>query len=178
MQDTEPVLSLTEVRKNYGRMGALRGVTWGLQRGERVALLGPNGSGKTTLVNLALGLLRPDAGQVRLFGEHPKSLRARKRIGVMLQSACLPPTLKVREAVELFRSYYPKPLPLTTALELAGSKGLEERWYGHLSGGQQRRVQFALALCGDPELLILDASSWMSPPWVWIPISGGPFGRW
>jgi ABC-2 type transport system ATP-binding protein len=152
----DSILFFKEVSKAYGSVRALEGVSLTLAPGEKVALLGPNGSGKTTLVHLSLGLLRPDRGRVELFGESPKSLRARRRLGVMLQSAAIPPTLRVREAVELFRSYYPDPLPLAETLHLAGLEGLEDRWYGRLSGGQQRRVQFALAICGNPELLVLD----------------------
>lgn len=150
------LLSFKGVSKAYGRVRALEGVDLTIGPGEKVALLGPNGSGKTTLLNLALGLLRPDAGQVLLYGENPKSIRARGRVGVMLQSAAIPPTLRVLEAVELFRSYYQDPLPLAEALHLAGLEGLGERWFGHLSGGQQRRVQSALAICGNPEFLVLD----------------------
>lgn len=152
----DSILFFQEVSKAYGSVRALEGVSLTLAPGEKVALLGPNGSGKTTLVHLSVGLLRPDTGRVELFGESPKSLRARRRLGVMLQSAAIPPTLRVREAVELFRSYYPDPLPLAETLHLAGLEGLEDRWYGRLSGGQQRRVQFALAICGNPELLVLD----------------------
>ncbi len=152
----DSILVFRGVSKAYGDVRALEEVSLTLVPGEKVALLGPNGSGKSTLVGLALGLLRPDAGQVQLFGESPKSLRARSRLGAMLQSAAIPPTLGVREAVELFRSYYPDPLPLAETLHLAGLEGLEERWYGRLSGGQQRRVQFALAICGNPEFLVLD----------------------
>jgi len=152
----DSILVFRGVSRAYGNVKALEEVSLTLVPGEKVALLGPNGSGKTTLVSLALGLLRPHAGQVQLFGESPKSLSARSRLGAMLQSAAIPPTLKVREAVELFRSYYRDPLSLADTLHLAGLEGLEERWYGHLSGGQQRRVQFALAICGNPEFLVLD----------------------
>ncbi|RTH01674.1 multidrug ABC transporter ATP-binding protein, partial [Thermus scotoductus] len=138
----DSILFFQEVSKAYGSVRALEGVSLTLAPGEKVALLGPNGSGKTTLVHLSVGLLRPDTGRVELFGESPKSLRARRRLGVMLQSAAIPPTLRVREAVELFRSYYPDPLTLAETLHLAGLEGLADRWYGRLSGGQQQRVQF------------------------------------
>lgn len=110
----DSILFFQEVSKAYGSVRALEGVSLTLAPGEKVALLGPNGSGKTTLVHLSVGLLRPDTGRVELFGESPKSLRARRRLGVMLQSAAIPPTLRVREAVELFgattptRSRWPK----------------------------------------------------------------------
>jgi ABC-2 type transport system ATP-binding protein len=153
----DSILIFRDVSKSYGDVRALEDVSLTLAAGEKVALLGPNGSGKSTLVNLALGLLRPHAGQVWLFGQNPKSsLSARSRMGVMLQSAAIPPTLRVSETVELFRSYYRDPLPVADALHLAGLEGLEKRWYARLSGGQQRRVQFALAICGNPELLVLD----------------------
>ncbi|WP_248786342.1 ATP-binding cassette domain-containing protein, partial [Escherichia coli] len=89
----DSILVFRGVSKAYGDVRALEEVSLTLVPGEKVALLGPNGSGKSTLVGLALGLLRPDAGQVQLFGESPKSLRARSRLGAMLQSAAIPPTL-------------------------------------------------------------------------------------
>ncbi|MNU97030.1 Daunorubicin/doxorubicin resistance ATP-binding protein DrrA [compost metagenome] len=121
-----------------------------------MALLGPNGAGKTTTIGLLLGLLRADAGQVRLFGQDPQQLDARRSIGVMLQDAALPPTLTVAELLRLSASYYPAPRPLLESASLAGVEELLQWPYGKLSGGQQRRVQFAIALCGRPRLLFLD----------------------
>jgi ABC-2 type transport system ATP-binding protein len=142
--------------KSYGKVRALDGVDLALRGGELLALLGPNGAGKTTAIGLLLGLLRADAGTVELFGRDPQELDARRQIGVMLQHAELPGTLRVGELIRLAASYYPAPRSVQESAELAGVADLLARPYGKLSGGQQRRVQFALALCGRPKLLFLD----------------------
>lgn len=151
-----PVARLTTVNKRYGSLCALDGADLQLRRGELLALLGPNGAGKTSAISLLLGLHRADSGTVELFGQDPQRLQARRRIGVMLQHAELPPTLRVGELLRLTASYYPAPRSLAESAELAGIGDLLKRPYAKLSGGQQRRVQFALALCGKPELLFLD----------------------
>jgi ABC-2 type transport system ATP-binding protein len=152
----EPIARLGGAVKRYGQLTALDGADLQLQRGELLALLGPNGAGKTTAIALLLGLIRADAGTVELFGQDPQRIEARRRIGVMLQNAELPPTLRVGELLRLTASYYPAPRTLAETAELAGISDLLKRPYAKLSGGQQRRVQFALALCGRPELLFLD----------------------
>jgi ABC-2 type transport system ATP-binding protein len=153
---TDVVARLCSVVKHYGHLAALDGVDLVLQRGELLAVLGPNGAGKSTSIGLLLGLIRPDGGRAELFGMDPQQIDARRRIGVMLQSAMLPPTLRVGELLRLVASYYPYPRPRQESVALAGIGDLLNRPYGKLSGGQQRRVQFALALCGRPELLFLD----------------------
>ncbi|WP_266181091.1 ABC transporter ATP-binding protein [Dyella humicola] len=155
-QHAIPVASLAGAVKHYGSLTALDGLDLMLHRGELLALLGPNGAGKSTAIGLLLGLIRADAGRVELFGEEPQSLRARRRVGVMLQSATLPQTLRVGELLRLTMSYYPSPRTLDECATLAGITDLLSRPYARLSGGQQRRVQFAMALCGRPELLFLD----------------------
>ncbi|OOG61467.1 multidrug ABC transporter ATP-binding protein [Rhodanobacter sp. B04] len=152
----DPIARLGGAVKRYGELTALDGADLRLQRGELLALLGPNGAGKTTAIGLLLGLIRADAGTVELFGQDPQRIEARRRIGVMLQNAELPPTLRVGELLRLTASYYPAPRALAETAELAGIADLLKRPYAKLSGGQQRRVQFALALCGRPELLFLD----------------------
>ncbi|HEY6942445.1 ABC transporter ATP-binding protein [Dokdonella sp.] len=144
------------VGKRFGSMRALDGVDLDVCGGELLALLGPNGAGKSTAIAIALGLLRADAGEVRLFGRAPDELEARRSCGVMLQSAGLPDSLQVRELLELTRSYYAAPRSLDDCVATAGLDRLMDRRYGRLSGGQQRRVQFALAICGAPRLLFLD----------------------
>lgn len=158
-QGKEVLASLHGVYKRYGNVRALDGMDLELQAGQVLALLGPNGAGKTTAIGLLLGLLRADAGQVRLFGQDPQQLAARRGIGVMLQDAQLPETLTVQELLRLAASYYPAPRPLAESAALAGIEDLLGRRYGKLSGGQQRRVQFAIALCGRPRLLFLDEPS-------------------
>ncbi|HZH44886.1 MAG TPA: ABC transporter ATP-binding protein [Lysobacter sp.] len=151
-----PLARLRTVRKRYGAVIALDGVDLDVRAGELLALLGPNGAGKSTAVHLMLGLLQADAGTVELFGQPPQRLQARRGIGVMLQSAGIADTLRVRELLELTRSYYPQPRSIADCVALAGLDGLLERRYGRLSGGQQRRVQFAMAVCGRPRVLFLD----------------------
>ena len=150
------VAQLRDATKRYGKVMALEPLTLGIEPGRVTALLGPNGAGKTTTVKLMLGLTRPTSGCVRLFGGDPTEAAARRRTGVMLQVANVPETLRVREHVHLFSSYYPSPLPLETVLASAGLTSIADRKYGELSGGQKQRVQFALAICGDPDLLFLD----------------------
>ncbi|HEX5305768.1 MAG TPA: ABC transporter ATP-binding protein [Dyella sp.] len=151
-----PVATLSGVTRRYGSLVALDRLDLAVHPGELLALLGPNGAGKSTSVAVLLGLVRPQAGLATLFGDDPQRVEARRRIGVMLQSAVLPATLTVAELLRLTASYYPAPRPLAESAALAGVTDLLARPYGKLSGGQQRRVQFALALCGNPELLFLD----------------------
>jgi ABC-2 type transport system ATP-binding protein len=151
-----PIASLREVTKKFGAHVALDRFSLHLHPGEVVALLGPNGAGKTTAVRLLLGLSQASSGKVEIFGGNPRDRASRMRLGAMLQVGRMPDTLRVREHLQLFSSYYPKPRPLDELLALAGLSGLEERRFGTLSGGQQQRVLFALALCGDPDLICLD----------------------
>lgn len=151
-----PIAVLSQVLKRRGPTLALNGLDLAIRPGQCVALLGPNGAGKSTTVALLTGRLRPDAGEAFLFGGDPRTLASRGRMGVMLQSAGLPNTLTVREQIDLFRGYYRKPRPLDEVVRLAGLEGLEKRRCGALSGGQQRRVQFALAIAGRPDFLVLD----------------------
>ena len=156
MHTTSAAACLQAARKHYGPTLALDGVDLTLGRGEVLALLGANGAGKSTAIALLLGLRRPDAGTATLFGQPAGDAGVRRRIGVMLQSAGIPENSLVRELLDLTRSYYPTPRSVADCVALAGLDGLMDRRYGRLSGGQQRRVQFALAICGNPELLFLD----------------------
>jgi ABC-2 type transport system ATP-binding protein len=156
MNDRQTIAQLSGAVKTYGRVTALAGVDLDVRSGEVVAVLGPNGAGKTTAVQLLLGLIRPTRGSARLFGREPRDTAARVRVGTMLQVAKVPETLKVREHLDLISSYYPAPLPRRSVIAAAGLEGLEERLFGKLSGGQRQRVLFALALCGNPDLLFLD----------------------
>jgi ABC-2 type transport system ATP-binding protein len=152
----QPLAQLRGVHKRYGAIQALDGVDLSLRAGEVLALLGANGAGKSTAIALLLGLSKPDSGSAELFGRTPDTLAARRRIGVMLQSAGIPDNSKVSELLNLTRSYYPMPRSVADSVALAGLEGLLDRRYGRLSGGQQRRVQFALAICGNPQVLFLD----------------------
>jgi len=150
------VAQLKGVSKNYGDVKALRNVTLDVHAGEVVSVLGPNGAGKTTAVKLLLGLAGANAGTVNVFGGDPRNPKNRLRTGAMLQVARVPETLRVKEHVDLFSSYYPKPLPLAETLATAGLKEIANRKFGELSGGQKQRVLFALSICGDPDLILLD----------------------
>jgi ABC-2 type transport system ATP-binding protein len=150
-----PLAVLDAVTKKYGTITALDTVT--LELGEGVtALLGPNGAGKTTAVKLLLGLAKPTSGRVTVNGGDPRLVSTREHVGAMMQVAKVPETLRVREHVDLFRSYYPRPLSVDDALSIAGLRELAHRKFGDLSGGEKQRVLFALAICGDPTLLLLD----------------------
>ena len=150
------VASLEGVHKSYGDVRALIGVNFRVRAGEVVALLGPNGAGKTTAVKLLLGLLQPNAGKVRVLGGDPTNPENRMRTGAMLQVGRVPETLRVREHIDLFSSYYQNPMPAACVLAAAGVEKLSDRKFGDLSGGQRQRVLFALAICGNPDLLFLD----------------------
>ncbi len=150
------VASLEGVSKSYGDVRALKGVNFRVRAGEVVALLGPNGAGKTTAVKLLLGLLQPNAGKVRVLGGDPTNPENRMRTGAMLQVGRVPETLRVREHIDLFSSYYQNPMPAAAVLAAAGLEKLSDRKFGELSGGQRQRVLFALAICGNPDLLFLD----------------------
>jgi ABC-2 type transport system ATP-binding protein len=151
-----PAAELIDATKKYGEVEALKGVTIRIQLGEVVAMLGPNGAGKTTSISLLLGLRKPSSGQALLFGLAPTNLLARSRVGVMLQESGVPQMLKVREIIDLFRSYYPKPLPRDRAIAMAGLEEKANALVKELSGGQRQRLYFALAVCGDPDVLFLD----------------------
>jgi ABC-2 type transport system ATP-binding protein len=156
-QGTEAtVAELIGAGKRYGRVEALAGVDVTLRRGELTALLGPNGAGKTTAVKLLLGLARASSGSVLLFGGDPATRQARERRGAMLQVAKVPETLTVREHLELFAAYYPRPLAVGEAIRRGALERVADRRFGELSGGERQRTLFALALIGDPELLLLD----------------------
>jgi ABC-2 type transport system ATP-binding protein len=156
MDDAQTPARLTRVTKRYRAITALDNIDVALNAGETLALLGPNGAGKTTAIRALLGIIAPDSGTATLFGKNPRAAANRTRVGAMLQVSGVPATLTVREHVRLFRSYYPHPLPLDEAIAIAGLRGLENRLYGQLSGGQKQRVAFALAICGDPDALVLD----------------------
>jgi ABC-2 type transport system ATP-binding protein len=155
-QPQQAIAALTGVTKRYGNTLALDGMNLALRPGEVVALLGPNGAGKSTAVRLLLGLIAPTAGTARVFGGDPQTPATRLRVGAMLQVARIPETLRVREHLDLFRSYYAKPLPMAEIVRIAQLEGIEDQMFSTLSGGQKQRVLFGLAMCGDPDLVFLD----------------------
>jgi ABC-2 type transport system ATP-binding protein len=157
-RSAQPASALTfhRAEKRFDETVALHPLDLAVERGELVALLGPNGAGKTTLVSLALGLRRPSGGSVRVFGEDPRDWRARARLGATPQEMGFPPTLRVREILELARAHATSPPPLHVLTGQFGLDTIERRQVGALSGGQRRRVALALAFAGAPELVVLD----------------------
>jgi ABC-2 type transport system ATP-binding protein len=153
---TASAVTLSAVTRRFAEVTAVEDLSLEIRPGETVALLGPNGAGKTTALEVMLGLQRPDAGLVSLFGASPRAAIASGRVGAMLQEGDLPPGARVAELVELVRGLYPSPLPLADALRLADVEQIADRRVERLSGGQRQRVRLATALAGGPELLVLD----------------------
>jgi ABC-2 type transport system ATP-binding protein len=150
------VAKLRGAHKRLGSTEALSGVDLELRRGEILALLGPNGAGKSTVVAVLLGLRRLDRGEALLLGGNPRNRWSRSRVGATLQEIGFPPTLTVKEVVDLCRAHFEQPVPLETLLTRFGLAGLAPRQCGGLSGGQRRRLAVALAFAGSPEVAFLD----------------------
>jgi ABC-2 type transport system ATP-binding protein len=146
----------TGVSKSYDTVRAVETLDLEIGSGQAVALLGPNGAGKSTSIGMLLGLVRPSAGDVSVFGDTPDAAVRTGKIGAMLQDGSLVPGVTVRELVEFVRGLYPEPLPLDEVLSLANLTSLAKRRADQLSGGQAQRVRFALAVAGAPRLLVLD----------------------
>ncbi|HEY7224778.1 MAG TPA: ABC transporter ATP-binding protein [Micromonosporaceae bacterium] len=156
MTQTPPAIQVTGLVKRYATVTAVGGLDLTISPGEVVALLGPNGAGKSTTIDMLLGLTRPDSGTVQLFGERPGNAVRAGRVGALLQSGGLLPDLTVREIVALTASLHRRHRPVGQVLARAGIADLAKRRVSTLSGGQQQRVRFAVALVGEPDLLVLD----------------------
>jgi ABC-2 type transport system ATP-binding protein len=154
MEDTGIVLA--GLSKSYGRIRAVRSLDLTIARGETVAILGPNGAGKSTTIDMMLGLTRPDAGTVTLFGLTPAEAAAAGLISGMLQTGSVPDYLSVRELITMVASLYPRPLAVDEVLRHTGAAEFAGRPTGKLSGGQAQRVRSAVALVANPDLLLLD----------------------
>jgi ABC-2 type transport system ATP-binding protein len=152
------VISVRGLRKSYGPLEAVRGIDLDVAAREIFAFLGPNGAGKTTTVEILEGYRKRTSGEVTVLGTDPENADRdwRQRIGVVLQESRMHPELTVRESVELFAGYYREPRGVDDTVELVGLTEKADDRVGRLSGGQQRRLDVALALIGDPELLFLD----------------------
>ena len=151
-----PVVSFENVRKTYGHVRAVDGLSLDLHAGETVAFLGPNGAGKSTSLDMLLALRKPTGGKIRMFGSDPYHAVKDGRVGAMLQSGGLMPEVTVRELVALVTGFHPKPLPVEETLRRAGIKEFAGQRVDKLSGGQTQRVRFALAIVGEVDLIVLD----------------------
>jgi len=154
----DAIIEVEGLRKVYGRTVAVDDISFSVDRGEIFGILGPNGAGKTTTVETVAGLRSPDAGRLRVLGLDPQreGNELRQRLGLQLQQAALPERIRVGEALELFASFYRHPLDWRQLLEQWGLAEKRDAAFATLSGGQRQRLFIALALVGDPELVILD----------------------
>jgi ABC-2 type transport system ATP-binding protein len=151
-----PAVRVVGVTRRFGPVLAVDNVSLTVGHGETIALLGPNGAGKTTTISMLLGLSAPDSGSIEIFGSAPGSAAAHANVGAMLQDGGMMPGVLVGELLAMVRSLYEAPLPLDEVVEISQLRGLEKRRVDRLSGGQSQRLRLAMALVGDPRLLILD----------------------
>ncbi|PFW89834.1 ABC transporter ATP-binding protein [Bacillus pseudomycoides] len=150
------IIEVNGVSKTFKHKKAVNNVSFHVEKGQIVALLGPNGAGKTTTISMMLGLKDPSEGSVSIFGKSPKQRAVRNRLGAMLQEVSVIDSISVEEAIDLFRSYYTNPVAKETLLQLSNLESEKRQRCEKLSGGQKRRLNFALALAGNPDLLFLD----------------------
>jgi ABC-2 type transport system ATP-binding protein len=153
-----PVIDIRGLRKSYDGLDAVRGVDLQVHEGEIVAVLGPNGAGKTTMLEILEGHRRRDSGEVAVLGFDPEHSprRLRERIGIVPQETAVEPVLTVAETVELYAAAYPRPRPAAEVIALLDLEEQRDVRVSALSGGQQRRLDLAIGIAGDPELLFLD----------------------
>ena len=151
-------VEVEDLRKSYGPVQAVQGISFSVSEGEVFALLGPNGAGKTTTVEILEGFRKRDGGRVSVLGFDPASgdRRLKEQIGIVLQTTGVDPYLTVAETVDMFRGYYPKPRPRDEVIRLVGLEEKSDTRVTKLSGGQKRRLDVAVALAGDPRVLFLD----------------------
>lgn len=153
------IASVRGLSKTFKQQVALDDIDLDIEAGQVLAVLGANGAGKTTLINILLGRLQSDSGQISVFGLQAGSREVRCQTGALLQVANLPETLRIKEHIQLFQSYYPAPMDYQQVIEYAGLEAMQERFSKKLSGGEKQRLLFALAICGNPKLLFLDEPS-------------------
>jgi ABC-2 type transport system ATP-binding protein len=154
----QSAIQVDDLRKSYGDFEAVRGISFSVEPGEVFGLLGPNGAGKTTTVEILEGYRERSSGAVSVLGYDPgkPTLEMRQRVGIVLQQSSFYPRVTVKEAVEHWALLYPKPRDPGEVIALVGLDGKEDARAGELSGGQHRRLDLALALVGDPEVIFLD----------------------
>ncbi|WP_051463823.1 ATP-binding cassette domain-containing protein [Leptolyngbya sp. PCC 6406] len=155
------LIELQQVSKGFSeglfnKRTVLDGVDLTVLQGDFVVLRGVNGSGKSTMIKIILGLQKPDSGNVRLFGQSPTTPEAKLSVGTIFQEVTPPNSLKVKELINLVRSYYPDSKSVQEVLEIVGLKDKQNVFPTDLSGGQKQRLYFAISLVGNPQLLILD----------------------
>ncbi|WP_379970703.1 ABC transporter ATP-binding protein [Ectobacillus sp. sgz5001026] len=150
----EKIIEVKQITKRFKDKVAVQNVSFSIEKGTVTAILGPNGAGKTTMISLLLGLLTPTEGMVEMFGKNPKAVR--QQLGAMLQEVSHMDGVTVGETIELFRSYYEAPLLKDELLRLADLEAEEKKMADSLSDGRKRRLGFALALTGNPDILFLD----------------------
>lgn len=155
---TAPAVEVADLRKSYGAVHAVQGISFTVVEGEVFALLGPNGAGKTTTVEILEGFRKRDGGSVSVLGHDPATGRRalKEQIGIVLQTTGVDPYLTVAETIDMFRGYYPKPQSREEVIRLVGLEEKAGTRVTRLSGGQRRRLDVAVALAGDPRLLFLD----------------------
>src|SRR6202043_437496 len=158
MNSVAPAISVQALKKSYGDVHAVKGIDFEIQPGEVFGLLGPNGAGKTTTVEILEGLRPRTAGDVTVLGFDPDRQRQqlKDRIGVCLQATNLPEKIRVREAMQVFASFYSRHVDLNKLLQRLQLEEKRDAFYGTLSGGQKQRLALALALINDPQLIFLD----------------------
>jgi ABC-2 type transport system ATP-binding protein len=152
-------IELNNVSKVFGKKEVVKNISLTINKGEIVTILGPNGAGKTTTINIMLGILNPTKGYVLLNSHNPQKPNNRQCLGAMLQHTGLPDTLTPNELIELWQSYYLNPLKKEEIIETAGITDILNVRFGKLSGGQKRKIAFALAISGNPDILFLDEPS-------------------
>jgi ABC-2 type transport system ATP-binding protein len=156
MSHQDAIVKLSNVHKSFADLEVIRGINLEIKRGELLTMLGVNGAGKTTTINMMLGLQKPTAGDIALFGESPEHQPTRQRIGVTPQNTGLPEEIKVKEILEFVGAHYLKPKSIEEVARLFGLADLLERAAHGLSGGQKRRIAVALAFVGNPDIVFLD----------------------
>ena len=155
---SEAAISVRDLRKSYDDLEAVRDISFEVRRGEVYGLLGPNGAGKTTTVEILEGYRKRSGGEIAVLGQDPerRDMQLRQRVGIVLQTSGFHPRATPRELVELTAAAYPSPRDPRETISLVGLSGKEDQHTRHLSGGQRRRLDLALALVGDPEVVFLD----------------------
>jgi ABC-2 type transport system ATP-binding protein len=155
---SDRVVEVHDLRKSYGDVEAVRGISFHVDRGEVFAMLGPNGAGKTTTTEILEGYRARSAGDATVLGHDPakRERSLKERVGIVLQSTGIDPFLTVTETIEMYAGYYPSRRPTAEVIDVVGLAEKRDTRVNKLSGGQQRRLDVAIALAGDPELLFLD----------------------